>query len=416
MLPLYFWMLIITTVAIYSIAFCLLYANRFTPFVTIRSVKLLQMGNLGIFLSIITHLVKGIIFGKASDKPHCDYLLIVFHYLIIISIVFRFVRLILCTKINFLDDDLNTLLRIESKIYHYEFIYMRYLLIFTFSLFGILLILYFCQIGYETLNESRTYLWAIIHFIDMLALLTIGPLLSVRSLEYHIKIEYFITCSIFFVYFLIIDFIKIKIRWKDFYPTLGSYFHSFFLVSLMIFKSVFPFISKCLGNKQLFYKFTPELTKDLYLFLSNEEFYDLFHQYLSDNRLDNKGVNLLELYIRLIRLKMKFNQGIQEPALQTEVDRIYNDYFSIGSKSKGDLFSDQDKTEIQVKYNEIKNGDYSFEIFNCGLTSCFKYLLEKFKEFQQTQDFISLQTQIKYDCYIQLKLCSSGLILLNKDN
>lgn len=415
---LYQTILIGITAIIYCITIPLLYINRFNPFNSIRSEKLVQMGNLGIFLTIIIQLLKHSIL---HEQYYPEYLIITCHYLMIISIIFRFLRIILCTQIKFPDDDLINMLKIKSKKYHYEFLYMRYLLISTFGIFVILLSTYFIvksanKQNEEDFNNNIMYLiWVIIHSIDMIALLTIGLYISSRSLGYYIKTEYLFTCLILYAYsFTILLIQKLKIYDKNqFYCP--DYYHVGFLLALMIFISSFPFIAKRLNKKHVFYKFTPELTTDLYLYLSNEECFNQFYNYLSHDKLDNKGVYLLELYLKLIRLKMMFNESNQSQELQSEIINIYNEYFSHPGFDN-DYISNQDKTDIQIKYKELIKTGYSFEVFNCGLTSCFKYLLEKFKDYQLTQEFFDLQIRIKYDCYIQLKLFSSGLISLNKDD
>lgn len=128
-------------------------------FLSIRSTNVLQVINANIFLSICVFFTT--IFDTSDTLSLFQSLLIVFHIITIFSFIITIHRIKYCSKIDIIEDDLLTFKFFKSHPYHYEYFYIRLILIVTAVLvFGLLIVFFGVEeilLPFEELHNKYLY-------------------------------------------------------------------------------------------------------------------------------------------------------------------------------------------------------------------------------------------------------------------
>ena len=154
------------------------------------------------------------------------------------------------------------------------------------------------------------------------------------------------------------------------------------------------------------YNFTPKLINNLYLFLTNEECYKSFNQYLILK--GNNGNFYLKLYTHIMKYKLDLALNINNNQGFNEANIIFNTYFN------SENYSEQIPHEILLKVRDkcqvLRTHSFNSNIFDDGLQYAFNELNKNFAEFRNSKEFKDLVEEINLYSFIQCKMCNIGLI------
>ena len=143
---------------------------------------------------------------------------------------------------------------------------------------------------------------------------------------------------------------------------------------------------------------------NLYLFLTNEQCYEAFNNFLSKGR--SSGVFYLKLYTHIMKYKLDFVLKV-ETGLEVARE-IYNTYFK---SSKYEQIIDAAIIEkIRKECKGLDNNVYTSELFDEALQFAFTELGKRFIDFKNSPYFKELYEELNLNSYIQCKMCNTGLI------
>jgi hypothetical protein len=212
------------------------------------------------------------------------------------SLILRYHRLYINCKTNSLGkDDLLQFRFFEAKSYHYEYFYVRFMFVFILITIASSELYFFLSdknkimYNYELLNDNEYnndtnkvpdenyFFWIILSFIETFIFITYSFLIIKTHLSPKVNISYEIILVAFvnYLYFLSIglSFINIEFINKNiliFIPLLYNLLLYFVSIGL-------PFLWGRFNETVINYDLPGELASSLYLFLTKERCFDLFH-------------------------------------------------------------------------------------------------------------------------------------------
>ncbi len=402
--------LLIFNILIYGFC-CLMILNRkkYTC-ISIRTPTLLLTNNLaGFFLSTI------IIINEIFNTSVLYYLNL-FYYLfqtmMTISFIMRCQRIIACCGIK--NDEREDIQLFYDKRYLFQEIYyvkamLKYLLI-VFLFFVCIFFIFKKQISFISLivNDEdikfNKIIWLFVIFLECGILITYTYLMMIDSVKQKIKFELISFLIIWFIYWNLINWIYFSDYDKE-----KKKFYSF-IISIIVFyiclflNGFFPIILSFCYSKSIPYLFHPNLMDDLYLFLTNEECYNAYSDFLDKNY--KEDLFYLNIYTHILNYKLLFYSKESSDMINDESNEIFNKYFE-----KNDLETKLSKeviSDIRRNYENVyiqKN-----EIFDSAFIICFKKLGIRFSEFKNTKEFQHLYEYYNLLSYIQCKMSNTGLI------
>ena len=180
---------------------------------------------------------------------------------------------------------------------------------------------------------------------------------------------------------------------------------------LLFINGIFPIIISYNYRTSISYHFNPKLLGNLYLFLTNEQCYNTFYDYLKKNN-DKNGLFYLQLYTYIMKYKLNFamSNGNQADALK-DLNDIYNTYFS-NDNYIANLIDTTIVLKIRKEYQGLENRILP-EIFDQALQYVYLELQKIFDEFHNKNEYSELYYKIKEYSYIHCKMCNTGLINQN---
>ena len=147
---------------------------------------------------------------------------------------------------------------------------------------------------------------------------------------------------------------------------------------------------------------------NLYLFLTNEDCYDTFYEYLKKEN-DLKGLFYLKLYTHIMKYKLNFAVNIDDKteALH-DLHEIYFAYFANDNYS-GHFIETPIVLKIRKEYEGLQNRIVP-EIFDQALQFAYNALGDIFEKFHGKIEYSELYSKLKEYSYIHCKMCNTGLI------
>jgi hypothetical protein len=405
--------------------------NSENIFFSMRSSNLMQITNLSIFLSILVYGLSDIfypnLFETKNILSYIPSLYFLFQIITFLSLVLRYHRLYISCKINSLSrDELLQFKFFEAKPYHYEYFYVRIMALFILVIIISSSIFYYTtkneiMESFEILNNNNSqdktkveinnqyYFWMILSFIETIVFITY----SLLSVKIHISpnvnilkevIFLAITNYLYFVSigFSVLDPIKEKISEKIilYFPFLYNLLVLFVTLGL-------PFLWGRYNDTVINYDLPGELTSSLYLFLTKEKCFDLFHNYLFyKGKNSRKAIFYLDMLINIFKYRMLIftNQPNESITEMENIERMYlrrnNTLKYFDDNLVKDMTDACRDTRINPKINT----------FDPITNVIYEYLEGEFKNFTKTEEFEALRNDLREETYVRCRLVNYGLI------
>ena len=354
--------------------------------------------------------------------------------MMILSMILRYERILICCDIESLkreEMEFNKSKYKEKRYLYHEKFYVRILLIAFFLFFISMIIIKVVKIkGVEffyTFNyiyyfkednfplfKSQLFGWVIWNFIEQFVMLTFIFRISIKSIKEKIKTELLLFFILWYIYSIVCTFInyitkKKKVKEEEeemnvvvIIISLGIHYICLFI------NGYFPLFLSFHYKTTISYHFSPKLMNNLYLFLTNEECYDAFNDYLEKTG-SNKSLFYLQLYTHIMKYKLSFVLNISKDIGLNDANEIYNTYFKENSQYENQIDSNVLK-KVRNDCKILDNNAFTSELFDDALQFTFNELNKKYVVFHNTEEFNRLYKKIKLESYIQCKMCNTGLI------
>ena len=395
-------------------------------FFSMRSSNLMQITNLSIFMSIFLYFINDKFYDGLNDiwiGPLIFSLYFIFQLITFMSLILRYHRIYISCKTNSLGrDDLLQFRFFEAKTYHYEYFYVRIMMIFIIGVTAIsILISYIVDdkppiiYNYELLycekeNENKNCVskgyynfWIILSFIQTVIFITYSFLIVKTHLypKVHLSIEIILVTFVHYSYFL-----SIGLSFRDIPKVIVAFTPLLYNLLLYFITLGLPFIWGRFNDSVINYDLPGELASSLYLFLTKERCFDAFRKYLSDHCLEkDKAIYFLDMLINIFKYRMLvFNEQDQDLiAIElNNIERMYlhNNYHYFDSK-----LINQMREECNTNRNNPK-----INAFDPITNVIYDYLEREFKNYVKTEEFDTLKNDLLHETYVRCKLANYGLI------
>ena len=401
---------------LYIICIILIIIRKQYTCISMRSPILLITGNIGgFFVSIILILSK--------IKKYNDYNKIingfyyVFREMIILSFLMRCKRIIKCY--NIINDEEEDIKKFYQKRFLYKegfYVKIMFSILLFLSLFFFIydilsknpITLYFLNDNNDDkVKKINIYIWLLINFIEIMFLLRYAYIMFIKNIKQKIIFELLVFIIIWFIYFNIVQL------YSHYYPNINSQNDEIknniiscsiiILYINLIISGFFPIILSFCYHTSISFYFGESSLNNLYLFLSNEECYITFYNYLSKKNPIN--IYYLKFYANVMLYKFDFLNREDEETISNEFHFIYNEYFDNDNQNK---FNNNIVNSIKTNFeNNIQvNENY----FDEALLFAYKILERDFSKFKKFNAFIELGEFLNLQSYIHCKMCNTGLI------
>lgn len=423
------WILFGINFLVYGLCCILIIKRKNYTSISIRSPTLL-LGTIlsNFFMNII------IIFYKIFENNNISSFYYLFRFMMILSMILRYERILICckiTKINKEEEELDRKQFTEKKFLYKEKFFVR-LLLAAFTLFLIVMIIiklvgikgvegveFFYTFNYIykfkednfSLFKSQMLGWVIWNFIEQMVMITYIIRTFSKSIKEKIKIEILSFFFLWYIYSFICTLInyfgnknKSKEESMNFLIIILSI--CFHYICLII-NGYFPIFLSYHYKTAISYHFSPKLMNNLYLFLTNEECYDALSNYLLKMN-NTKGLFYLQLYTHIMKYKLGFVLNINRDGLN-EANDILNTYFGENSRYESQLDNNLLK-KVRKDCQIIANNTFTPEMFDEALQFVFNELNTIYSQFRNTKEYRQLYNKLKLESYIQCKMCNTGLI------
>ena len=148
-----------------------------------------------------------------------------------------------------------------------------------------------------------------------------------------------------------------------------------------------------------------ESLTDLFLFLSNEQCYGAFYEYIGNNE---RNKFYLKIYTHIMSFRMEFldeegeNDKVElankiKRELQSQINNVEEDLHSI-------------ITEVNENYKEINENNCTVEMFDNVLKNVFIRLTDLFNGFKKETAYQRVGEALRIDAHMYSKMCNSGLV------
>ena len=393
---------------LYFICIIIIFKRRKYTCISMRSPTLLITGNLGgLFVSVILILSK-------HNNIYLNGFYYVFREMLILSFLMRCIRIIKCNNIiKDKDEDI-------KKFYQKRFLYkesfyvkIMFALLLFFSLILLIYDIYSKNlITFYFLNENEKkiniYIWLILNFIEIMFLLRYAFLMFIKNIKQKIIFELLVFIIIWFIYFNVVKLYIHK------YPDINYqndknqmkiiiWFSIIILYINLIISGIVPIILSYCYHTSISFFFGESLLNNLYLFLSNEECYKTFYNYLSKKNPIN--IYYLKFYANVMLYKIEFLNREDEDVISNQFHFIYYEYFDNNNQNK---FNDFIVNSIKTNYEN--NIQINENCYDDALLFAYKTLESDFSKFKKSNTFVELGEFINLQSYIHCKMCNIGLI------
>ena len=326
----------------------------------------------------------------------------------IVVILLRYERILACFRINI------------NKFYNKRYLLQEkyYVLISLISLFISFFIILIMNLIWKNCFEifnlshkpdndnikSQMYIYVTWNFIEQALLITYIFRIFNKHLKYYLSLELYL---IFVINFFVSNYstgIYINDKISD-----NSDFIIVNLIILYIFiilNGLFPTIMSFCSPVNISYNFTPKLLNNLYLFLTNEDCYKAFNDYLSEK--GNNGCFYLKLYTHIMKYKLDTALNLDKVLRLSEAKEIFNTYFN--SETYAQQIDQTIMSSVREKCQMLKLNNFNQGIFDDALQYAFNELNKRFTDYKKTEAFQELFNEINIYSFMQCKMYNIGLI------
>ena len=402
--------------------------NSDNIFFSMRSSNLMIITNTLIFLSFASYILNDTFYDDYQNTGHLKFLSAlysVFQIGVFIALVLRYFRLFLSCRNP--EDSQNVQYNLfETKYYHYEYFYVRVILLSVLITLIVSIINYFAgnnniaMFAFEIeFNKNREgidglyYFWIIFSSIQTVFFITFALLIAKTHLnpDVYITQEISLVALINYLYSLsiCISFIIDKNGKGDmnlfvrFIPMIYNLLIYFIVIAL-------PFLYGVFNSTVIIYDLPGELCSSLYLFLTKEKCFDVFHNYLKTQDSENeKSVFLLDLLISIFKFRLLVTNNESRALIVDEMDNIRLHYLNINDTNHYlDANLVKDALDACILFRNANN--IKANIFDKLAAEVYQFLEQKFKEFKETGLFDNIKNELNEETNIRCKLTNFGLI------
>ncbi len=268
-------------------------------------------------------------------------------------------------------------------------------------------------------EDFRLGLFLIFHLLILMVLIQYCYLMIVNPVKQKIIIETVLFTVLFFIYtnaIAAIDYFKYEFKLvtvsgspmyqiNEKYQEISFTVTFIFLLCCLILNGYFPVVLSYCYRTSIAYHFNPQLMNNLYLFLSNEECYGTFSEYIKE---DEEACFFLRVYTHIMKFKLEFlNEELIANCVEEAKD-IMNAYFNGPSLNYFDTATIE-KINL-IKNDVIREDNTNCEMFDNALKFSFEKLSNRFLDFKNTVSYDILKKSISTQSYIQCKMSNTGLI------
>ena len=401
--------------------------NSENIFFSMRSSNLMQITNLSIFMSILLYSLSDILYETVEDNNASFILTLyfIFQLIVFMSLILRYHRLYISCKTNSLGkDDLLQFRFFEAKSYHYEYFYVRFMFVFILITIASSELYFFLSdknkimYNYELLNDNEYnndtnkvpdenyFFWIILSFIETFIFITYSFLIIKTHLSPKVNISYEIILVSFvnYLYFLSIglSFINIEFINKNiliFIPLLYNLLLYFVSIGL-------PFLWGRFNETVINYDLPGELASSLYLFLTKERCFDLFHNYLYKNCLEReKAIFYLDMLINIFKYRLLIFNNQDNFLIVQEMNKIEREYL----RNNHNYFAQNLVKQMKDACEENREAP-KINLFDPITNVIYDYLDGEFQKYIKTEEFDTLKNELMQETYVRCKLANYGLI------
>lgn len=424
------------SLVLFTIFFISIKRNSENIFFSMRSCNLAQITNLSILLSILCLTISDIFYSTDSKFiPLLSDFYYFFHLITFITLILRYHRVFISCKTNDLGkDDLLQFKFFEAKNYHYEYFYIRLMAGIIFVLSVSLIIFFFIENNdhsniiqnlelliknnkCDSITEKNFNLWIITLFVETLIYLTYVSFISTTHFnpKVNLPLEIILLSIINYLYFFYIfnNFLIIESNDNDnFFKKYLIYLVPIIYNLLIYFVSIgLPFIWGKSNKTVINYDLPGELASSMYLFLTKEKCFDLFHSYLYNRSKDKrKSTFYLDMLINIFKFRMLYFTEANNNVLINELINIERNFIDIPLSSK--YF--EDEALIKEAKGAIENarngGKLKMSLLDPITNVIYDYLEKEFLMFKRSDEFFNLKNELTYETYVRCKLSNYGLI------
>ena len=400
--------------------------NSENIFFSMRSSNLMQITNLSIFMSIFLYFINDTFKEMPSSiAPLINALYFIFQLITFMSLILRYHRIYISCKTNSLGrDDLLQFRFFEAKTYHYEYFYVRIMMIFIIGVTAISILisyivddkrsimynyeLLYCEKDNNNKDENcvgKEYynFWIILSFIQTAIFITYSLLIVKTHLypKVHLSIEIILVTFVHYSYFLSIgsSFLDIKKEILVFIPLLYNILLYFITLGL-------PYLWGRFNDSMINYDLPGELASSLYLFLTKERCFDSFRKYLSDHCLEkDKAIYYLDMLINIFKYRLLIFNEQEQDLIAIEMNNIERIYL----QNKYHYFNQNLINQMREACNANRNNP-KMNVFDPITNVIYDYLEREFQNYVKTEEFDTLKNDLLHETYVRCKLANYGLI------
>ena len=424
-----FWILFGLNFILYGATCLMIIKRKAYTSISIRSPVLLLMAILGNFF-----INQIIILFRLFDINTISAFYFFFRVMMMVSLILRYERILKCNYIHKNNEREDEKYFSEKRYLFQEKYYFKILAIFLIILAIVLIILYFVDIDTievffrfnliydfgdidETIHDITYKLnlivWICWNFIEHGILIFYLSRVLFKHIKEKIKLEIVLSFIIWYIYCFICSAFSLyskqdSIDKESNLNLILTMLSIIVLYALLFLNGIFPVVLSYFYRTSISYHFNPKLMSNLYLFLTNEECYDTFYEYLKKKN-DIKGLFYLKLYTHIMKYKLNFSVNIDDKSeASKDLNEIYNLYFANENYS-GNFIDKPIVLKIRKDYDGLENNIIP-EIFDQALQYAFLELCKIFDIFHKSNEFSELYSKIKEYSYIHCKMCNTGLI------
>lgn len=405
--------LLVINTLLYLICFFMILKRRKYSCISIRSPFLLLCNNIGGFMMTTVMIVNPII--AKDNNYYIPSIFFIFQTMMMISFFLRCHRIVVCCQIK--TDERSDKQQFYNKRYIFQEKYYIKIMLVALALIIIVFVIVDVVYSYpftinfllhnENFSKSQANVWIILNFIEQIIMITYGYFMRQNEVKQKIQFElltFFICWFLFGNLYTLFDYLYVLNKTENQGVQFGLGLA--FLYLCLFLNGYFPVILSFCYHTSISYHFSPQLMNNLYLFLSNEDCYGAFSDYLKSTKIQN-DVFYLRLYTHIMKFKLEFISVEDEQIIVDEAREIMNTYFNnqdYGDQEFAEVAS-KIKSNINLNVQKVES-----EIFDEALKYSYMYLGKKFVQFKKTQDYQNLTDKLTLQSYIQCKMCNTGLI------
>lgn len=425
----FWWLLFSVNFILYGSTCFMIFKRKTFTSISMRSPVLLIISIFGNFF-----VCQILILFKLFDSNDISSFYFFFRLMMIIPLILRYERILRCCYIYKNSEKKDEKYFSKKRYLYQEKYYFKIMMIVLLSLAVVLIILYFVDMKdveillrfnliYDFEDKEQQYhdpiyrmnvlVWVCWNFAEQIVLILYFFRIISKHLKEKIKLEISVSYIVWYIYEFICSAFGLYFKEDsiDKNGNLNLLLIVFSLIvhySLLFINGIFPIILSYHYRTSLSYHFNAHLIGNLYLFLTNEDCYNTFYEYLQNNH-DDKGLFYLKLYTYIMKYKLNFTVNIDNQVeAANDLNDIYRIYFSHDNFS-GNYIDTAIVTKIRKQYEGLQNRIVP-EIFDKALQFCFTKLGAIFDEFHKKEDYKHLYKRMKEYSYIHCKMCNTGLI------